>query len=72
MKRGMKHPKVKFNEKDEFIEVAQRLYSEYIEIYFCQPCILDEDRTGHNSETCDKCGTSQETFCRGVNEDIPL
>ena len=61
----------KFNEWDEFIKVAQRMYSEYTEIYSCQPCILDEDRSGHHRETCEECRTSQETFSRGeVNEDI--
>ena len=63
----------KFNEWYEFIKVAQRMYSEYTEIYSYQPCILDEDRPGHNSETFDECGISQDTFSRGeVNEDIPL
>ena len=63
----------KFNEWDKFIKVAQRMYSEYTEIYSCQPCILDQDRTGHHSETCDECRSSEETFSRGeVNEDIPL
>ena len=63
----------KFNEWYEFIKVAQRMYSEYTEIYSCQPCILDEDRPGHNSESCDECGISQDTFSKGeVNEDIPL
>ena len=63
----------KFNEWDEFVKVAQGMYSEYTEIYSCQPCILDEGRIGHNTETCDECRTSQDTLCRGeVNEDIPL
>ena len=63
----------KFNEWDEFIKVVQRMYSEYTEIYFCQPCILDENRSGHHSKTCEECKTSQETFSREeVNEDIPL
>ena len=33
----------KFNEWNEFIKVAQRMYTEYSEIYSCEPCILDED-----------------------------
>ena len=62
-----------FSEWDEFIKVAQRMYSEYTEIYSCQPCILDEDKSGHKAETCDECRTSQGTDIRGeVNEDIPL
>ena len=32
----------KFNEWEEFIKVAQKMYSEYTEIYTCKPCILDE------------------------------
>ena len=63
----------KFNEWDEFIKVAQRIYTEYSEIYSCEPCILDEDRSGHDMNTCEECKSALETFCRGeVKEDISL
>ena len=62
----------KFNECNEFIKVAQR-YTEYSEIYSCEPCILVEDRSGHDMSSCEECKTAQKTFCRGeVKEDIPL
>ena len=75
---GKKYPTAqgmsfKFNEWDEFIKVAQKMYSEYTEIYTCEPCILDEDRSGHDVNTCEECRTSPENFCRGeVKEDIPI
>ena len=62
-----------FNKWNEFIKVGQRMYSEYTEIYSCQPCILDEDRSEHHKETCEEFKTFQETLSRGeVNEDIPV
>ena len=36
----------RFNEWNEFIKVAQKMYSEYSEIYNCEPCILDQDSSG--------------------------
>ena len=63
----------RFNEWNEFIKVAQQMYSEYSEIYTCEPCILDEDRSGHDVNTCEECKADMETSCRGeVKEDIPL
>ena len=59
-----------FNELDEFIKVAQRMYTEYSEIYSYEPCILDENRSGHDIDTCEEC---KQLSCRGeVKEDIPL
>ena len=75
---GKKYPtpegiSFKFSEWEDFIKVAQKMYSEYTEIYSCESCILDEDRTGHDINTYEECKTAQETFCRGeVKEDIPL
>ena len=78
MVNGKKYPtpqriSFRFNEWNEFIKVAQKMYTEYSEIYTCEPCILDEDRTGHDVNTCEECKTDMETSCRGeVKEDIPL
>ena len=59
--------------RNEFIKVAQRMYTEYSEIYSSEPCIQDEDRSGHDMNSCEECKTAQENFCRGeVKEDIPL
>ena len=75
---GKKYPTAqgmsfKFNEWDEFIKVAQKMYSEYSEIYTCEPCILDEDRVGHDVNSCEECRTSPENLCRGeVNVNIPI
>ena len=64
---------LRFNERNEFIKVAQKMYSEYSEIYTCEPCILDQDRSGHDVNTCEECKTDTETSCRGeVSENIPL
>ena len=78
MANGKKYPtpqgiSFRFNEWNEFIKVAQKMYTEYSEIYICEPCILDEDRSGHDVNTCEECKTNMETSCRGgVKEDIPL
>ena len=42
-------------------------------IYSSEPCIQDEDRSGHDMNSCEECKTAQKNFCRGeVKEDIPL
>ena len=49
------------------------MYTDYSEIYTCEPCILNEDRAGHDVHTYGECKTAEKTSCRGeVNEDIPL
>ena len=59
----------RFNEWNEFI----KMYSEYSEIYTCEPCILDQDRSGHDVNTGEECKADMEVSCKGeVTEDIPL
>ena len=68
MANGKKYPTpqgISFNEWNEFIKVAQRMYTEYSEIYTREPCILDEDRSRHDINTCEECKTAMETSCRG-------
>ena len=78
MANGKKYPtpqgiSFRCNEWNEFIKVAQKMYSEYSEIYTCEPCILDEDRSGYDVNTCEEFKADMETSCRGeVKEDIPL
>ena len=42
-------------------------------MYFSEPCIQDEDRSGHDMNSCEELKTAQGNFCRWeVKEDIPL
>ena len=59
----------RFNERDEFIKVAQRMYSENTEVdILVNPVFWDEDRSTHRIDTREECRTLQETLQQSGGE----
>ena len=56
----------------EFIKIANEYYASKIEIFTHVPCLLQQDKPGHNKILCPECSVEDPSPQGRVNYDIPI
>lgn len=63
---------LKPKEWQQFVNYCNEMYSERLELYQFIPCLLDPNKTNHNSLTCPECSVVSDDARGIVDVNIPL